>query len=201
MVWAGGNPRTDQRKTFVLFDNVTKTRHTLDLHEREQRARDEVTFRPDGEADRLNPEQQLGRPLHVSDLIEKLHRMNPSLIFEVSVKDPTKYGAYIERRGNYLKTGLPGTFKQLVAGMENGWMPEFSVMAPRMEERPTEDGRIEEAIKHAYEQKRGWRTVLAKVLALNLITEAQIETEFAVSEGRSSQLWQQQIHPSITITK
>ena len=201
VVWAGGNPRTDQRKTFVLYDGVAKTRQKLDLHEKEQRQRDEVTYKPDGEANRLNPEQQMGLQIHVSAFIAALSRMNPNLIFEVAVKDPSKYGVYIERSGNDLKTGLPGTFKHLIAGMENGWMPEFSVMAPRMEDRPTEQGQIVTTIKHAYEQKRGWRTVLAKLYVNRLITEAQIEKEFAVTEGRSSELWQHQIHSPIAIKK
>lgn len=182
-----------------MFDNMAKTRYTLDTHEKEQDARNEVTYAPDGEADRLNPEQQLGRQLHVNDVIQKLQRMNSKLIFEVAIKDPTKYGVYIERKGNDLKTGMPGNFKLCIAGMENGWMPEFSVMAPRMEDRPTEDGRIESTMKHAYEHKRGWRTVLAKLYVAQLITESQIEKEFTVAEGRSSELWQRQIHAPIQV--
>lgn len=199
VVWAGGNPRTGQRNTFILYDNIKKTRHVLDLHTKEQHQRDQVTFAPDGDADRLNPEQQLGRQLHVNDAIQRLRRMNKKLIFEVSIRMPERMNIYVEVRGSDLRTGLPGMFKQQVSAMENGEMPEFSVMAPRMEERPTEDGQMKSAMKHAFESKRGWRTVLAKLLAANLITEPQIEKEFHVSEGRSSELWQKQIHSPITV--
>lgn len=190
----GGNPRTNQRAQFVIYDEAAKTRHTIELHANEQLARDRVTFTPDGDADRLNPEQQLGRTIHVSDLVKRVQRMNPNLVFQATVRDSSKAGFYVRHK---LPDG--SMILKLVTGCENGWMPEFSVMVARMEDRPTANATMETAVSHAFEQTRGWRTVLVKLYVAGLVTEAQIEHEFHVSHGRSSALWQRQMQSRIAL--
>ena len=200
VTWGGGNPRTGQRAQFVFYNNVAKTRTVLDTHEREQNARDEATYAPDGSTDRLNPQAQMGRRIPVTDMILRLKRMNPNLIIEIHQNDPSRYCVSIEKDGHNIKTGQHGRYKQFLCAFGSTEdLPEFSVMAPRMEDRPTPDGRIENRIKHAYEKTRGWRTVLAKLCAAGLICEAQIEKEFHVGAGRSSELWQKQIQSPIHI--
>ena len=200
VTWEGGNPRTGQRSQFVFYDNVAKTRMVLDTHEREQNTRDEATYAPDGATDRLNPQAQMGRVLPVADFILRLKRMNPNFIIEIHQNNPSRYCVSIEKDGHNIKTGQRGRYKQFLCAFGSiEDLPEFSVMGPRMEDRPTRDGKMEHRMKHAFEKTRGWRTVLAKLCAAGVIREAQIEKEFHVTEGRSSELWQKQIQSPIQI--
>ena len=200
VAWKDGNPRTGQRSQFVFYNNVAKTRTVLETHERDQNARDEATYAPDGAVDRLNPQAQMGRTIPVHDMILRLKRMNPNLITEIHQTNPSRYCVSIEKDGHNIKTGQRGRYKQFLCAFgATEDLPEFSVMGSRMEDRPTRDGRIENRIKHAYEKTRGWRTVVAKLCAAGVISEAQIEKEFRVGEGRSSELWQKQIQSPIHI--
>lgn len=181
-----------------MFDNVTRTRHVLDLHEKEQKARDEATFSPDGAADRLNPLQQMGRTLEPGLFMAKLRLCNPNFIFEVP--RPGFMAILIEKDGFNIKTGALGRRKVFIVSFgTTGPLPEFSVMAPRIEEKPTKEGQLQKSIKHAYEKTRGWRTVLAKLLVAGVITETHITKHFTPELGRSSELWQKHVHPSITV--
>ncbi len=193
VVWAGGNPRTGQQASFILYDNITKTRVIMDGHEKDQDARDEKTYASDGGANRLNPEQQMGRVLTLYEMQARLKRMNPNFIFEIEQHNQERCCISIMQTGHNIKTGLTGTYKRFLCAMGVDPIPEFSIMGARMEDRPTRDGRMEHRMKHAYEKVRGWRTVLAKLHAAGFITEPQIEREFAITHGRNSKLWHEHI--------
>lgn len=201
----GGNPRTGQAQLITDAGRSERTRHTLDTHEKEQNKRDADTYAPDGEADRLNPLQQMGRMANINEFMTILKRINPNFIFEVSIRDASLMNIYIMQDGFNIRTGHRGRYKKQVAALPNntgangGMMPEFSIMGPRMEEKYTADGQVRTAIKHAYEKERGWRTVLAKLFKSGLITETQIMTYFKPHLGRSSALWQKQVNSAITI--
>lgn len=198
----GGNPRTEQRGQIVMFDNVAKTRHTFDVAERDQGIRDHATYAPDGVADRLNPLQQMGRPLEPSLLMAKLHLCNPNFIFEPAIAHPGYTGIYIEQDGYNIKTMVSGRYKRYICSFDHtAPLPEFSIMGARTEDRPNADGSITTGkIKHAYEKTRGWRTVVAKLVAAGYITEPDVIKHFAPQLGRSSELWQKKITPPITLT-
>lgn len=202
----GGNPRTGQKSRIDEASRVERTRHIMGLHEQEQQARDLATYAPDAGADRLNPQAQLGRPININQFISRLRRLNPSLIFEPSVRDPSLQCICVMADGFNIRTGARGPYKRMVCAMpqstpaNGGMMPEFSVMGARMEYRPQPGGEApKHQISYAYERERGWRTVLARLYVARLITEAQIVKHFKPHAGRSSRLWQQQINSPITL--
>jgi hypothetical protein len=127
--------------------------------------------------------EQWGRPLHCSQVMQVLRRVNPALHFEES-----SWGIM----GIYHLRNVNGEqVKRFICGMERGMMPEFSIRH-RITEKvpdPTVPGHWLDVPKFEKET-RGWRTVLARLLRVGLISLPAIERAFAPSRGRSSQTWQ-----------
>lgn len=114
-------------------------------------------------------EAQAGRILTGVQVEAKLKKLNPSLMFEDCV-------AFPERRLIYRKDRTAG--KKLVAAMERGPMPEFSVIDVPKEKwiEPTE-------------AKRGWRTVLGHCIRERVVTPRAVIREFGIPTHDSEQ-WQ-----------
>lgn len=152
-------------------------------------ANSEVTVAPDGAIATTSLAAQLGTPLSSTELIRRLERCNPKLLFEVSRNFPDHGGIYVvENRPD--ETGALRTVKRFVVGTTHPFMPERSVrhMKPKREVDPNNPGQWMES--HTFEKEtRGWRTVLRALLAERLITKQQIEKHFP-PEGGISQNWQ-----------
>lgn len=161
----------------------------------------EQTLKIDTDVDSTNREQQEGRKLHVSTVIHRLRQINPNLMFEVSKNYPNLMGIYvIENRPD--EQGRMTPQLRHVCGMENGMMPEFTVTIPAKEKTrvpdPDFDGHAEQMkspedgwleVAEYDDEVRGWRNVLFRLIQQKLITEAQAEKHFNVSQGRSSGKW------------
>lgn len=168
-----------------------RTRHLSDLEVKEQAIRDSYTVAPDGNFDTTDNESQLGRPMTSDDVKRRLGKLNKNLHYEVSSADTSKLGIYvIENRPDSL--GVMQKGKRFVVGMQNGWMPEFSIRHYVNENVPNASGEWEVQKKFTKET-RGWRTVLARLIKEKLITRAKADAYFAVNAGRSSRNWQAQI--------
>lgn len=159
----------------------------------------EATLSFDGVVDSLNADLQQGRRVHVSTVMQRLQKMNPSLLFEPSKQYPEKMGIYvIENRPD--ETGTPRAQLRFICGMENGWMPEFTIAQaeetrlPDPDFDPTKDV-METAddgwlnVSEYKDETRGWRNVLFRLIQARLIDEAQAERHFNISQGRSSEKW------------
>lgn len=140
---------------------------------------------------RLSDPARLGQPLLPNQLEERLKRLNANLIFEVIAENPThKRLSVIDQRGRHA-----------VAVYENSLMPERSI--PRLREmevpdpswnhaktRRTDLPKHEGSLRPGWrkisipwgEAKRGWRTVLVRLIGAGLITVTQAEEEFGSDE-------------------
>ena len=138
---------------------------------------------------RLADPGRLGRPLFPEELETRLKRLNANLHFEVIAENPThKRLSVIDQRGRHI-----------VAVYENSLMPERSLPRLRTMEVPdptfTHIDRKDmpkdpAALRPGWrtitipwgEAKRGWRTVLVRLVGAGLITVTQAEAEFGSDE-------------------
>lgn len=112
---------------------------------------------PDGNRDRTKerPDYQLSP----AQLMKRLIKLNPNLYFERSLAAPKNMGVYL------LDPAIEGG-KRFIVGMQaDDAMPEYSVL--------NKDG--------AYEEKRGWRTVLYRLIKERLVTPTQAEVMFGLN--------------------
>ncbi len=141
---------------------------------------------------RLSDPSRLGAPMFPAEFERRLKRLNANLFFEVIAENPThKRMSTLDQRGRHV-----------VCVYENSLMPERSIPRIRTMEVPdvnwdhSKTKRIdfnfadEEALKPGWrkisipwgESKRGWRTVLVRLIQAGLITVTQAETEFGADE-------------------
>jgi len=140
---------------------------------------------------RLSDPSRLGNPMWPSQLEERLKRLNANLLFEVIAENPShKRLSVVDQRGRHI-----------VAVYENSLMPERSI--PRLREMEVPDpgwnhgktrrldfSQDEKALRPGWrkisipwgESKRGWRTVLVRLIQAGVITVTQAETEFGSDE-------------------
>lgn len=136
-----------------------------------------------------NPEERMGRPLWPKQFEDRLLKLNPDFLFEVIDGNPThKRLSILDARG-----------KTFLAVYENSLMPERSI--PRLREMEVPDPSFThvdrkdfpkdpDALKPGWrrilipwgEYKRGWRTVLVRLIQSGVITPQQAEMEFGSDE-------------------
>lgn len=199
-------------------DNVKRTQWALEIEKQKQNkiqwAKEQeadCVFIEDNKLDPSNVQRQMGKPLTPNQLEEKLIKLNPNLHFEVNPFNPKMKALYL----------LNGTEKDYICSYHNELMPEHSIVKVKKElvwdHKQTEkaiprpetgtyewvDGKMVfdntkprpgwKIIKKPYgELKRGWRTVLLKLVLRNLITVQQAETEFGMPSseiGQRSWAW------------
>ncbi len=117
----------------------------------------------DGERDRTNQDAGIGMPIHSSVFIQRLTQLNPSLWFERANADHEKIGIYLQ---------IPPTMehpegRKYLFSFHDGIMPEFVLL-----KNPGEDG------ENVGILRQGWRTVLARLIRLRLISLEKVEVMF-----------------------
>lgn len=199
-----GSVRMKDRKKFHIFDMTARNRALLDANSKEAMKKQEEAATPkDGETDMTKPEVRMGRAIRVGDFKRLLTSLNPSLIFQLSNGDPSKYGIYVpvgKSRRVADKTLVQDIV--FVVGMESGLnlggridegvMPEFSIIVT--EDIVVPDGDAIKKVPKFKREIRGWRTVLAVLHQDGHLTEPQIEATFHISEGKSSANWQRKVN-------
>lgn len=192
------------REKFKVYEMDEYRRATVQKAKLEAEVREEQAASPkDGGQPMDNLAERMGRPIQVGTFITIIKRLNPHLIFELSLSDPSKYGIYRPVRTSDPAIGVDKIF---VTGMESGLnlggrinegvMPEFSFMENYDVVVPDPAHPIR---KKFLREIRGWRTVLAALYTDGLITESQIETNFKISEGRDSANWQKRTKSAIEV--
>jgi len=141
----------------------------------------------DGQFSTTDLAQQMGRPLSRQELIARLSRMNPNLVFEQSRANPA-IGAVYFRDGvsNLADLDENCRGRRHIVGMEwTGVSPEFTTRKIEKDQfgKPQMKGQI-----------RGWRTILARLIKERLITVPDAERVFSIAKGRESQRWFEEIH-------
>jgi len=107
-----------------------------------------------------------GQVLHSSELVFRTLRLNPCLIVQHQLNFPEDWGFYIGR-GNHLI---------YLSGFHKGYLTEFSYTLVDQRDLPVEE-------------KRGWRTVLLRLMARGVIKWEQVVKEFGHSDGLNSERW------------
>ena len=172
-------------------------------HESRQKALDAeirsntITVESDAGRDVTNLLAQMGRPLTCQQVMDRLKLCNSNLVFEVSNADRTKMGVYV-MRDVHLPTGGFEKKKVFLFGMENGFMPEFSVLhkAEAHLPNPALIGSKEKTrevdwlkVNTFASETRGWRTVLVRLLHQKLVTRYEIQKFFGWSPSKDSAKW------------
>lgn len=124
-------------------------------------------FRLDDHEDLKNMEKRLGRPMHSNQLIYYVTRTNPHVWAEDSINDSNCANFYMAKDGK--KTCC-------VAAFEKGFLSEFSFILVDTADLPVKE-------------KRGWRTVLLRLLAAGALTWAQVLEVFGDAHGVNSERW------------
>jgi len=156
-----------------------------------------ISVRDDAGRDTSNLLAQMGRPLTSAEVQRRLILINSKLIFERAIRHPELTGVYIEKDE---RTAAGGWTKRKVHlfGMESGIMPEFSVRHATVKKVPNPEVLGKEVTRDAvkwkeiptfYAETRGWRTVLIRLLHLQLITRADAEKYFDWLPSHDSELW------------
>lgn len=164
----------------------------------------EVTVESDAGRDITNSLAQMGRPLTAQQVIDKLKKCNARLYFEVAKADPNMYGVYLMDPAGVVYVNPQGDVLTLkhICGMENGVMPEFTVVHKVRKKVANPDifqknaGR-EVNWKESWTyggQTRGWRTVLIRLLHAGIITRLDIEKHFGWAPSHDSKRWFEQTH-------
>jgi len=176
-------------------------------YERSQRAlaqhlkSNQVTLEADAGRDITDAQAQMGKALPASAVIGRLKKCNSRLVF---VKHPLYelYGIYLkdskapklEFKGGHHQP-FRGTH---ICGMESGINPEFTIIYKKKikvpdkdlinNPEPTREVKWKEIETYA-DQKRGWRTVLIRLLHAGLINQADVQKHFGWAPSKDSKKW------------
>lgn len=161
-----------------------------------------VTVAPDNGRNVSDLMAQVGRPMTSQQVIERLKKCNPRLVF-LPAKGYALYGIYLldpTGRVHVTPEGQVMTIRH-ICGMEQGIMPEFSVLhkthtkvpdqALLGSKQPTREVAWKE-VETFGSETRGWRTVLVRLLHAGLITQLQVEQYFGWQPSHDSAKWQKQ---------
>lgn len=181
-------------ETVKTVDGILENRHQSREHQKQERQNNDRLLTPDGSADVTNPEVQAGRRMTRQEFIRRLQKLNSNLKYHQSKNFPKQGGVYMVgyRRDNLLGTLEYGEW--FVCGIPHEVIPEFSVRLTKPTVVPSTIAPVWDTMNQVDGMERGWRAVLLKLLMEGLLTPAQIDKEFQISKGRSSQLWQRAVN-------
>lgn len=113
-------------------------------------------------------EARLGQQMTHTDLVYKVTKLNPRIWAEDSINDKNVVGFYtLDAEGN----------KKYLVAFEKGFLPEFSYI-------------LTDAADLPIKEKRGWRTVLVRLLKSKVLTWKQIMLIFGDTHGKASRRWE-----------
>jgi len=152
---------------------------------KEERRRNDVLLQPDGDVDVRNEEAQRGRRMLRSEFVRRVQKLNPNLWYEQSIHDSTKGGIYV--------TDLRSPYgKRMAAAMPHDVVNEFSTILTRPMLQPLNATDAQWRVIQEVDQKiPGWRAILLALLKDGLIGAGALDKEFKITQGRSSQRWQE----------
>jgi hypothetical protein len=113
---------------------------------------------------------QLGQMLSTERFMEKLRRVNRDIIMTPHPHQPGIGCLYL----------VVGDQKVYLFPCESDWMPEWSVMAEDEAREPVHEvhGHWQKVTVPGREIKRGWRTVLLRLVQRRIVTLDAVEREF-----------------------
>jgi len=120
-----------------------------------------MQYRLSDHDDLKDAEKRMGRPLMSNDLILRVEKLTGRKVWaEDSYRDPEIAGFYTVQKGQ----------KTFLCAFDKGPMPEYSIIMTDAADLPIKE-------------KRGWRTVLTRLLQAGVISWPQVVSGFG--DGRS----------------
>jgi hypothetical protein len=159
-----------------------------------------ISVDDDAGRDTSNLLAQMGRPLASIEVQRRLKLVCPNLIFERSIKYPDQTGIYIDKDVRNA-AGCWEKKKIFLCGMESGVMPEMSVRhkAKKQVANPEVFGKDAPTreidwlnVDTFAAETRGWRTVLVRLMHLEMLTRADVEKHFGWTPSVDSRKWYDQ---------
>jgi len=120
---------------------------------------------------------RMGKPLHFAELIRRVVKLNPSLWAEDSINRPGNVGFYRHRT----PTPEDPCDKEYLVAFPKDILPEYSIIETDAADLPVKE-------------KRGWRTVLLRLLQQRALTIEQVSSAFDEASGESSARWGFYLH-------
>jgi hypothetical protein len=157
---------------------------------KEDRRERDSYIAPDGDVDIFAHQSaaQQGRVLHTNEIMRRLRRINPALIYEISRAFPDIGAIYIvENVPDPITNKSP--WKRHICGIPHGMVWEFHRPLVVFEEIPEADGLGTVQSVKLEGKVPGWREVLARLIVDGVIKPADAEREFHITQGRSSAKW------------
>lgn len=111
-------------------------------------------------------ERRRGEAMHSSEFILRVWDLVPQLIVMRQINFEHDWGLYISVMHKLT----------YISAVHSGWLTEFSYTFVDHKDLPTEE-------------RRGWRTVLLRLMANGVLTWEQVEKEFGNSDGLNSDRW------------
>jgi hypothetical protein len=123
------------------------------------------------EFEEMTGERRLGQVMHSNDFIAKLKRAVPNIaVFRGNIE------------GDLSLCRVYGDTRDFVAYTNTGYLPEFSIVEFNQDRQPIHE-------------RRGWRTVLLRIIKFGLLTEQQAEKEFGrPSSPQEARFWDRQLY-------
>lgn len=111
-------------------------------------------------------ERRRGEVLHSSEFIYRVQKINPQIVVQRQINFEDDWGFYA------------GVLNKLtyLSGFHKGWLTEFSYTFVDQRDIPTEE-------------RRGWRTVLLRLMGRGILSWEQVVGEFGNSDGLNSDRW------------
>lgn len=138
-----------------------------------------------------NPEVQMGRRLTTTQFIQKLHKINKDIVIDPhpAVSAPKNSAFYRLNYDKAVVSLLVGDKKIYIMVCEGDYMPEWDTMNTKKAKVPIDKNdpggmwQSKEIPWHLV--KRGWRTVLARLVMKRIITLDAAEKEFGAGTRQS----------------
>lgn len=153
--------------------------------------RESDLLKPDAGRDVTDPEQQAGRILPRSLVMQRLRKLNPALLYEQARKFPDRggiyYAGYLEDR----TTGRVEYGRWFICGIPHERVREFDlrITTPRMIP-DTSIALHSQTIQGVEGRERGWRSILLELVRAGLIPLDRADLAFHITGGPSSKNWQ-----------
>lgn len=164
--------RRDQCQGCESSPKLSTEEHVYRLREMNYHSHAVQRQRWEHQEDYENAVARVGRPMHHSDFIRKLKKLVPSLYFIDGriIGDLAVWNTY----GRVQEHGLDSRY---LFFMPSGILPEFSQYEFDSRDVPVKESR------------RGWRTVLLRLIIMGLLTEEACNREFGRASGVASAVW------------
>lgn len=171
--------RRDQCGECQQAPRLSTAEHTARLKELNYNSHAVKKQRWENQEDYENDAARVGKPLHHTDLLSKLKKLVPSLYITEGriIGDLAVFQTY-----PCPQPDLNGHDFRYLFYIPTGILPEFSQYEFDARDIPVR------------ESKRGWRTVLLRLIKLGLLTEERCDQEFGAARGEASTVWFRQLH-------